>query len=580
MLNLSRRPIGKLLVDGKFLSTNDIENALEEQKHTKDLLGHVLVRMGVLAARDVETPLRIQGYLNHIKDAAKVAAGERQLLGTLLVESGHITIDQLDHAIAEQKRSGERMGEVFIRLGLLSKSQLAALLDFQHNQAHPSESPLRLGELLISTGHISRSQLDHALLRQSQTGKRLGEVLVGEGYTRPKQIRQGIRLQKRLLGAVLAAIMYLGTSSISFASSVDIQWDPPSTVPDLAGYKVYYAAGTDSFADVTPIEVQNQTSATINGLDPEQTYYFAVTAYNTAGEESSYSNIVNINELLPPTVAINTPADASKVSGTVLISLDAFDNVGITKIEFYINGVLTAVETAAPYAYSWDTSALASGTYTIMAKAYDAAGNVGQSGTITTTVVSDNIAPTAEITSPINNAVVSGSITINVVSGDNVGISKVEIYVNGDLLSASNVAPYNIIWDTTSVLNGNYTINAKAYDQEGNIGLSSLTTVTVNNSTPDTTAPTLTSFTMPATSTSQTVTVFSFAASDNVAVTGYLITESAVPPFASASGWSTSPPTKFTFSGTGTRTAYAWAKDAAGNISSTKSATVKISKKR
>ncbi|MFZ3209109.1 MAG: hypothetical protein WA140_09790 [Geobacteraceae bacterium] len=94
--------------------------------------------------------------------------------------------------------------------------------------------------------------------------------------------------------------------------------------------------------------------------------------------------------------------------------------------------------------------------------------------------------------------------------------------------------------------------------------------------TKDTTAPSVSTFSMPATATSLTVTVTSFTASDNIGVTGYLITESATAPSATATGWTASASATFTFSGAGVKTAYAWAKDASGNVSSARSAAVTI----
>jgi hypothetical protein len=55
-----------------------------------------------------------------------------------------------------------------------------------------------------------------------------------------------------------------------------------------------------------------------------------------------------------------------------------------------------------------------------------------------------------------------------------------------------------------------------------------------------------------------------------------MITESATAPSSSASGWSSSAPTSFTFSSEGSKTAYAWTKDAAGNVSAAKSAITAI----
>ena len=96
----------------------------------------------------------------------------------------------------------------------------------------------------------------------------------------------------------------------------------------------------------------------------------------------------------------------------------------------------------------------------------------------------------------------------------------------------------------------------------------------------DTTAPIVTAFTIPGSSTSLTVNINSFTATDDVGVTGYMVTNSSTAPAESASGWSTSAPTRYTFSASttsGAKTLYAWAKDAAGNVSASMSASVTLS---
>ena len=60
--------------------------------------------------------------------------------------------------------------------------------------------------------------------------------------------------------------------------------------------------------------------------------------------------------------------------------------------------------------------------------------------------------------------------------------------------------------------------------------------------------------------------VSSLTATDNVGVTGYLINKSATAPAASAAGWTATAPTSVT-AVAGSNTFYAWAKDAAGNVS-------------
>lgn len=92
----------------------------------------------------------------------------------------------------------------------------------------------------------------------------------------------------------------------------------------------------------------------------------------------------------------------------------------------------------------------------------------------------------------------------------------------------------------------------------------------------DTTPPNVTAFSIPATSNSLTISIITFTATDNVGVTGYLLTETSTTPSATAGGWSTNPPKNYTFSTSGNKTLYAWAKDSAGNVSTSKSATIII----
>jgi beta-lactamase superfamily II metal-dependent hydrolase len=87
-----------------------------------------------------------------------------------------------------------------------------------------------------------------------------------------------------------------------------------------------------------------------------------------------------------PTTSITAPANGATVSGTTSVTASASDNVGVTKVEFYLDGALTSTDTTSPYAWSWDTTATANGTHSLTSKAYDAAGNVGTSGAVSVTV--------------------------------------------------------------------------------------------------------------------------------------------------------------------------------------------------
>ncbi len=87
-----------------------------------------------------------------------------------------------------------------------------------------------------------------------------------------------------------------------------------------------------------------------------------------------------------PSASITAPAAGSTLSGTVAVSASATDNVGVTRVEFLLDGVLQASDTTSPYAWSWDTTTAGNGAHSLSSRAHDAAGNVGTSTAVAVTV--------------------------------------------------------------------------------------------------------------------------------------------------------------------------------------------------
>lgn len=94
------------------------------------------------------------------------------------------------------------------------------------------------------------------------------------------------------------------------------------------------------------------------------------------------------SDTILPSVTISSPANAVAITigQTVQITASASDNVGVTKVEFLENNMTLASDTTSPYSTSWATSGRAAGSYTLTAKAYDAAGNVRQSAPVVVTL--------------------------------------------------------------------------------------------------------------------------------------------------------------------------------------------------
>jgi hypothetical protein len=88
----------------------------------------------------------------------------------------------------------------------------------------------------------------------------------------------------------LLSILLLIPSFIFAKSSVTVKWNA-NTETDLGSYRIYY--GTVSRSYGSPMPVGLLTNYTIEGLEEGKTYYFSITAVDTAGNESGYSNEIS-----------------------------------------------------------------------------------------------------------------------------------------------------------------------------------------------------------------------------------------------------------------------------------------------
>ncbi len=265
--------LGRLLVDGGFIFAQDLDRALERQKHTNEMLGEVLICMGVLNPIELQAALALQDILNSPKDAVKVAAGVRELLGTLLVRAKKITNSQLELALKEQERTGEKLGAILVRSGLLSETELNHFLQFQKSQEIEGSfpGPLRLGEILIATNQISRRQMEEALQRQKLSKKKIGTILIEAGYVQPWQVEFGLKLQHRLVTAALAGMLYLSGATAVEASSKN-KVTLTATIQARATLRILHQRGelviTQGDVDRGYVEVQRGSRIEVRNNSP------------------------------------------------------------------------------------------------------------------------------------------------------------------------------------------------------------------------------------------------------------------------------------------------------------------------
>jgi len=210
----------------------------------------------------------------------------------------------------------------------------------------------------------------------------------------------------------------------------------------------------------------------------------------------------NSGDTIAPTINITAPTDRSINDGTIdgmtrmshPFQVTASDNVGVTRVEFYIDNNLIGTDTTSPYTKNFIPFSLTAGPHTFTAKAYDQAGNSTTSSPVNITIRfagtspspspdrgNDTISPTVSIVSPVPNSILRSLVNFTISASDNIGVTKVELYRGTTLISTDSTSPYSFYWNSAEVSNGTYSLTAKAYDAAGNIATSSAVNYIVGN---------------------------------------------------------------------------------------------------
>jgi poly(hydroxyalkanoate) depolymerase family esterase len=185
-----------------------------------------------------------------------------------------------------------------------------------------------------------------------------------------------------------------------------------------------------------------------------------------------------------PTVSLTAPSQGASVSGVVSLTASATDNVGITQVQFLVDGTPVGTDTTPPYEATWNSATVANGTHALAARASDAAGNSTLSSPVSVTVsggTSDTTAPSVALTSPATGATLSGSVVLTATASDNIGVSRVDFLVDGTAVGQGTLSgsAYAFTWNTGTVSPGAHAVQARASDAAGNSTLSAPANVTV-----------------------------------------------------------------------------------------------------
>ena len=292
------------------------------------------------------------------------------------------------------------------------------------------------------------------------------------------------------LGTCLATgiifLFFITNSGLLIAGDAILTWDPNADA--VAGYKVYY--GTASRTYGTPIDVGNQTTYTVTGLIPG-TFYFAVTAYNSARTESGFSNEVSKTitaaDTTPPVISAVTASSITQSGATISWTTNEPSD---TRVDYGTTtgyGNSTSPNTNLVTFHSVTLSGLTPSTlYHFRVGSLDAATNLAISGDFTFTTATDATGPSV----PANlTARAASSTQINLAwtaSTDNVAVKGYKIFRNGTQVATSTLTSFQNTGLTSSTT---YSYTVSAYDAANNNSAQSAAASATTQAATDTTPP-------------------------------------------------------------------------------------------
>ena len=231
---------------------------------------------------------------------------------------------------------------------------------------------------------------------------------------------------------------------------------------------------------------------------PDGSYVLVSEAFNSAGHTFSSGVSITVDNTAPATTVI-VPATGATLQGTKAVldaAASASDGVGITKVQFVLSGasfnhtvIGTATATVYGYVYSWNTTRVPNGPYTVQSLATDRAGNLAYSQAISVRIT--NTPPTTSVLIPSSGTTLNGTAAVLDASAsayNGVGITSVQFVLTGGTFNQTVIGTaaltlygYIAFWDTTKVPNGTYTLQSLATDGATNTTYSPGITIAVSN---------------------------------------------------------------------------------------------------
>lgn len=217
------------------------------------------------------------------------------------------------------------------------------------------------------------------------------------GRVRPRTKPYKGELIMKKLGLTLSVLLVLvlsacgggggGTTPTNQVAGVTIQQSAPGQYRALVtctpnpciNSSVVWSSSAPNVASV------NQ-SGLVTGIAPGTAIITATSVADPTKWASITVTVTAQPDTTAPTVSITAGATSITTAGSITLTATASDNVGVSRVEFYEGSTLLSEDTSPPYTSEVTLTAANNGTKSYTAKAYDVAGNIGSSGTVSVVV--------------------------------------------------------------------------------------------------------------------------------------------------------------------------------------------------
>ncbi len=225
---------------------------------------------------------------------------------------------------------------------------------------------------------------------------------------------------------------------------------------DYGIVEVVFFVNGDSVMSVNKYPYEYQWP--IADFPPSVAHSLQVKATDTSNN-FSFSNLVTVTyqpplpDTQPPVVTIIYPqADTTSISPIKVVAT-ATDDDKVAEVAFFVNGDSVFADSEYPYEYQWPIANWPGGIgQTLQAKAYDVSRNWSFSERIIVTyfIPKDTEPPVITLLYPPNEQILTGTVVVSTNITDNVGVTRVEFYVDGGI----NGVPNQVVTSPPGILPG------------------------------------------------------------------------------------------------------------------------------